>query len=92
VRATSRAERGEHTDFIPVRAFAHQARTAHEYMRRGSAVAIVGRISSRKLDGNDASSWRVEVVAQCVQFVGPRASTPRDRNRDAIGAMSDATR
>jgi single-strand DNA-binding protein len=82
----------EHTDFIPVRAFAHQARTAHEHLRRGSAVAIVGRVCSRKLDGNDASSWRVEVVAQCVQFVGPRASTPRDRNRDAIGAMSDATR
>jgi len=82
----------KHTDFIPVRAFSHQARTAHEYLRRGSAVAVVGRICSRKLDtdGNDASSWRVEVVAQCLQFVGPHANIQRERNRDAIGTMSDA--
>jgi single-strand DNA-binding protein len=57
----------EHKDFIPVRAFAHQARTAHERLRKGSGVAIAGRICSRKV----TDKWRVEVVAQTIQFTDP---------------------
>jgi single-strand DNA-binding protein len=89
----------EHTDFIPIRAFGHQARTSHEHLRRGSAVAIVGRICSRKVDQAGGATWRVEVIAQCVQFVGsPRVSrardarTPRARGGVAIGAVGNAPR
>ncbi len=72
----------EHTDFIPVRAFAHQARTAHDRLRKGSAVAIVGRICSRKLSAGGAEGWRVEVVAQAVQFIDPPGRVARARERD----------
>lgn len=54
----------EHTDFIPVRAFAHQARTAYDHLKKGDGVAIVGRVSSRKLEDR----WLYEVIAQAVQF------------------------
>jgi single-strand DNA-binding protein len=74
----------EHTDFIPVRAFAHQARTAHDHLRKGSAVAIVGRICSRKLSESGAHAWRVEVIAQAVQFLDPpgRVARARETGRD----------
>jgi single-strand DNA-binding protein len=72
----------EHTDFIPVRAFAHQARTAHEHLRKGSGVAIVGRICSRKLSEGGVETWRVEVIAQAVQFLDPPGRVARETGRD----------
>jgi single-strand DNA-binding protein len=60
----------EHTDYVPVRAFADQARTAHEYLRKGAGVAVVGRVCSRKVSERGADVWKVEVLAQCVQFTG----------------------
>jgi single stranded DNA-binding protein len=72
----------EHTDFIPVRAFAHQARTAHEHLRKGSGVAIVGRICSRKLSEGGVQRWRVEVIAQAVQFIDPPGRVTRARETD----------
>ena len=61
----------EHTDFVPVRAFAYQARTACDHLRKGSAVALAGRICSRKLSGQDGQRrWVCEVIAQTVQFTG----------------------
>jgi single-strand DNA-binding protein len=58
----------EHTDFIPVRAFAHQARTANDHLRKGHEIALAGRISSRKIKDR----WVCEVIAQTVQFTGAR--------------------
>jgi single-strand DNA-binding protein len=54
----------EHTDFIPVRAFAHQARTANDHLKQGDGIALVGRVCSRKLDDR----WVCEVIAQTIQF------------------------
>lgn len=54
----------EHTDFIPVRAFAHQARTANDYLQKGDKIALAGRVCSRKLEDH----WVCEVIAQTVQF------------------------
>lgn len=54
----------EHTDFIPIRAFAHQARTAKDHLKKGDGIALAGRIGSRKVEGQ----WHCEVIAQTVQF------------------------
>jgi single stranded DNA-binding protein len=77
----------KHTDYIPVRAFAHQARTAHEHLRRGSPVAIVGRVCSRKLSARSAGAWRVEVIAQTVQFLGAGAPARTPAGRQATRSV-----
>jgi single-strand DNA-binding protein len=61
----------EYTDFVPVRAFGFQARTAYDGLREGSLVAIVGRVGSRRIEG-EAGRWVLEVLAQAVQFAGGR--------------------
>jgi single-strand DNA-binding protein len=58
----------EHTDFIPVRAFAHQARTANDHLKKGDEIALAGRVNSRKLEDR----WVCEMIAQTVQFTGTR--------------------
>jgi single-strand DNA-binding protein len=77
----------KHTDYIPVRAFSHQARTAHEHLRRGSAVAVVGRVCSRKVGARGAGAWRVEVIAQTVQFLGTATRRARKTERQAPGGV-----
>jgi len=57
------------TDRVPVRAFGYQARTAADHLRKGRRVAIVGRVSTRRIcDPNQEPRWVVEVVAQTIQF------------------------
>lgn len=63
----------EYTDFVLVRAFGFQARTAYDGLRKGSLVSLVGRVASRKV-GADGGEWVLEVLAQTVQFAGSRSS------------------
>lgn len=61
----------EHTDFVPVRAFGFQARTASDHLTKGRQVSLVGRICSRRVsDGESRHRWVVEMIAQAVQFGG----------------------
>ncbi|MGH2878309.1 MAG: single-stranded DNA-binding protein [Solirubrobacteraceae bacterium] len=66
----------EFTDYVPVRAFGFQARTAKDGLRRGSLVSVVGRVASRRLAEGDEDDgrWVLEVIAQAVQFAGGRRS------------------
>ena len=63
----------EHTDFIPVRAFAHQARTASDHLKKGDGIALAGRICSRKIKTPGKDRWVCEVIAQTVQFASRSA-------------------
>lgn len=57
------------TDYLPVRAFGYQARTAADYLRKGRRVAIVGRVGARRVSDTGAEPrWIVEVIAQTIQF------------------------
>ncbi len=63
----------EHTDFLPVRAFSHQARTSGDHLHKGDEIALAGRICSRKVYSPDAPPcWITEVIAQTVQFTRAR--------------------
>ena len=57
-----------------MRAFAHQARTAHEHLRKGRGVAVVGRVCSRKLgEGAEGDppviEEKVDYPQRCVESV-----------------------
>jgi len=57
----------DYTDYVPVRAFGFQARTASDHLSKGRQVSLVGRICSRRDEGDRPV---VEMIAQAVQFGG----------------------
>jgi single-strand DNA-binding protein len=67
-------ERIEGVDFFNIVVFGRQAETAHQYLKKGSGVAIDGRLrfSSWETDDGQKRS-KVEIEAQSVQFL-PRGS------------------
>ena len=63
-------EKVEGVDFFNVVAFGRQAETTHQYLKKGSGVAIEGRLRSRSWETDDGQKRSaVEVAAQNVQFL-----------------------
>ena len=72
-------ERVEEVDFFNVVVFGRQAETSHQYLKKGSPVALDGRLRSRSWETDDGQKRTVvEVSAQNVQFLSrPSDSAPR---------------
>lgn len=67
---TEQGERVEGVDFFTVVVFARQAETVHQYLKKGSGVAIDGRLRYRSWETDEGQKRSVvEVVAQNVQFL-----------------------
>ncbi len=63
----------ESTDFHNIVSFGRQAEVIAQYLRKGSAVYIEGRIQTRSWDDKDGTKkYRTEIVADTIQF-GPKA-------------------
>ncbi len=64
----------EATEFHNVVVFGRQAETVAQYMKKGSAVYIEGRIQTRSWDSPEkGKQYRTEIIAERVQF-GPRTT------------------
>lgn len=63
----------EQTDFHNVVVFGRQADTVNQYLKKGSAVFVEGRLQTRSWEKEGQKMYRTEVVADRVQF-GPRSS------------------
>ena len=61
----------ESTEFHNVVVFGRTAETCAQYLKKGSAVYIEGRIQTRTWEKDGAKQYRTEIVAETVQF-GPR--------------------
>jgi single-strand DNA-binding protein len=63
-------ERVEGVDFFTVVVFDRQAETTHQYLKKGSGVAVDGRLRYRSWQTDEGQKRSVvEVVAQNVQFL-----------------------
>lgn len=62
----------EQTEFHNIVVFARTAETVGQYLKKGSAVYIEGRLQTRSWDKDGVKQYRTEVIAESVQF-GPRA-------------------
>ena len=73
-------EKKEETSFIRVVVWARMAEICGEYLKKGRACFVEGRIQSRSWDGPDGQKRNaVEVVANNVQFLGaPGGGKDRD--------------
>jgi single-strand DNA-binding protein len=85
----------EQADFHNVVVFGRQADTVAQYLKKGSAVFVEGRIQTRSWDDKQSGEkkYRTEIVADIVQF-GPRSSgaagggtTRRDKEEQPSSAI-----
>lgn len=66
----------EATEYHNVVVFGRQAETVSQYLKKGSAVYVEGRIQTRSWDSPEkGKQYRTEIIAERVQF-GPRAGGP----------------
>ena len=78
-------DKREETLFIDVVAWGKQAETCAEYLAKGSAILVDGRLQSREYDARDGSKRTVvEVVTDTVQFLTRKPGVP-----PAAGAGSE---
>lgn len=80
----------EATEFHNIVSFGKTAENIAQYMRKGSAVYVEGRIQTRSWEKDGIKQYRTEIVAETVQF-GPRkegsapAKSEADKQWDAMG-------
>lgn len=83
----------EEVQFHNIVVFGKQADTAAQYLKKGSAVYIEGRLQTRSWDSDKGKQYRTEVVADIVQF-GPRSGGgtggPSSGGAPASSGYSDA--
>jgi single-strand DNA-binding protein len=64
----------ESTDYHNIVIFGRPAETAAQYLKKGQAAYVEGRLQTRSWDDKDGKKqYRTEIVADSVQF-GPKAS------------------
>ena len=75
----------EATEFHNIVVFGRQAETVSQYLKKGSAVYVEGRIQTRTWESPEkGKQYRTEIIAERVQF-GPRSA-------GSAGGASDASR
>ena len=86
---------GEWTDkpnYFDVTVWGNQAESCNQYLSKGRPVAIDGRLEWREWEAQDGTKRQaVEVVAESVQFLGGRDSTPGEGNQFVPASVSSGS-
>lgn len=85
----------EATDYHNIVTFGRQAETIVQYMKKGSAIFVEGRIQTRSWDDKESGKkqYRTEIIADRFQFMGSAGGTSRPESAAAAptGAPSMPT-
>ena len=66
------------TDFFDVVAWKKTAENCGKYLKKGSKVAIVGRVQNRSWTAQDGSKrYKTEIIAEQVEFLTPKQDVPQ---------------
>ena len=70
--------RQERVDWHQVVVYGKLAETCHKYLSKGRQLYVEGRLRTREYEarGNGGKRYRTEIIAQRVQFLGPRPDLP----------------
>jgi single-strand DNA-binding protein len=73
-------------------AFGKLAETCHKYLSKGRQIYLEGRLRTREYEARDngGKRYRTEIIAQRVQFLGPRPDPPAGCETEEPGASEDA--
>jgi single-strand DNA-binding protein len=83
----------ERPNFFDVSVYGGQAESVSQYMRRGSRIAIDGRLEWREWESGEQKRQAVSIVADTVQFLdgpggrleGPEGSGADEQERELVG-------
>ncbi len=84
----------EQVEYHNIAVFGRQAETVNQYLKKGSAAYVEGRLQTRSWEKDGVKQYRTEVIADRVQF-GPRsggdagAGAPAQASAPASSAPAD---
>jgi single-strand DNA-binding protein len=83
--------RQERVDWHRVVVYGKLAETCHKYLSKGRQIYVEGRLRTREYEGRDSSGkrYRTEIIAQRVQFLGPRPELPAGGEGEEPAASED---
>lgn len=82
----------EDVSFINVVVFGKQADTCGQYLNKGSAVLVDGRLQERRWETEDGQKRsKYEVVAQTVRFLSKKGSADADASAEGNAIPPDET-
>ncbi len=85
-------ERAEKTEWFNVIAWERLAEICNQYLTKGSAVYVEGRLETRSWDGEDGQKhFRTEIVANEVIMLDKRGRTEEELGEPASEATADDT-
>lgn len=88
IAVTTRQKQGEEfkeeTLFIDVVAFGKQAESCGQYLTKGSAILVEGRLRERKWEIDGVQKSKFEVMASSIKFM-PRREAKTTSNSDNFG-------
>jgi single-strand DNA-binding protein len=84
--------RQERVDWHQVVAYGKLAETCHKYLSKGRQIYLEGRLRTREYEARDngGKRYRTEIIAQRVQFLGPRTDLPAGGETEEPAAFEDA--
>ena len=79
-------------NYFDVSVFGNQAESCNQYLSKGRPVAIDGRLEWREWEAQDGTKRQaVEIVADNVQFLGGRDSSPGEGNQFVPASVSSGS-
>ena len=86
-------EKQEHTEWHRVNAFGKLAAICNEYLKKGSAVYIEGKLRTRTWEQDGVKKYSTEVIADRMQMLGGRPekdeSPKQDKPKFQKGSIMD---
>jgi single-strand DNA-binding protein len=85
-------EKKESVSFFRVVAWAKLGEICNEYLKKGSAVMVDGRLESRSWEGTDGvKKTTTEVIAAHVHFLSPKSTTSEPAKKEKNKKSSEFT-
>ena len=84
--------RQERVDWHRVVVYGKLAENCHKYLSKGREIYVEGRLRTREYEARDngGKRYRTEIIAQRVQFLGPRPDLPTGCETEEPAASEDA--
>ena len=84
--------RQERVDWHRVVVYGKLAENCHKYLSKGREIYVEGRLRTREYEARDngGKRYRTEIIAQRVQFLGPRPDLPAGGDSEEPAASEDA--
>lgn len=89
--STDSGEKKESVSFFRVVAWAKLGEICNEFLKKGSAVMVDGRLESRSWETDGVKKTTIEVIAAHVHFLSPKNSAPTEVKKSTSKKSSEFT-